>query len=54
MEFDTLVILLPKSNVGDLFYAFIYELKANFCPLVKSQVAQNEAPSLAEAITVAV
>ena len=38
-EFDTLVVLLLKSNVGDLIHAFIYELKANLCLLVKVQVA---------------
>ena len=53
-EFDTLVILLPKSNVGGLIHAFIYRLKINLCPLIKAQVAQKEAPSLAGAMTVAV
>ena len=53
-EFDMLVISLPKSNVGDLIHAFIYGLKANLYPLVKSQVAQKESLSLAEAMTVAV
>ena len=53
-EFDTLVILLPKSNVGDLIHAFKYGLKANFHILFKAQIAQKEAPSLAEAMTVAV
>ena len=52
-EFDT-VISLPQSNIGDLIHAFIYRLKANLRPLVKSQVAQKEAPSLAEAMAVAV
>ena len=53
-ELDMLVISLPKSNVGDLIHAFIYRLKANLHPLVKNQVAQKVAPSLAEAMTVAV
>ena len=53
-EFDTLVISLPKSNIGDLIHAFIYVLKANLRPLVKFQVSQKETPSLAEAMTVAV
>ena len=38
-EFDTLVVSLPKNNVGDLIHAFIYGLKVNLCPLVKDQVA---------------
>ena len=49
-----LVMLLPKSNVGDLIHAFIYEFKAHLYPLVKDQVVQMEAPSLAEVMTVAV
>ena len=53
-KFDTLVISLPESSVGDLIHAFIFGLKSNFRPLVKAQVAQKEAPSLAEAMTVAV
>ena len=53
-KFDSLVISLPGSNVGDLIHAFIYRLKANLCPLVKAQVEHKEAPSLAEAMTVAV
>ena len=35
-EFNTLVVSLPKSNVGDLIHAFIYGLKANLWPLVKA------------------
>ena len=52
--FDTLVILLPESKVGDLIHAFIYGLKENLRPLVKAWVSQKEAPSLVEAVTVAV
>ena len=54
VELDILVIFLPKSNIGDLIHAFIYGFKANLTPLVKAQVAQKEATSLAEAMTVAV
>ena len=53
-EFDTLVISLPKTNVGYLIHAFIYGLKANFCPIVRAQISQKEIPSLAEAMTVVV
>ena len=53
-EFDTLVVSLPKKNVGDLIYAFMYGLKISLCPLFKIQMAQKEALSLAEAIMVAV
>ena len=54
MEFNTLVILLFKRNFGDLIHAFLYGCKANLCPLVKAQVAYKDAPSLAEAMAVAV
>ena len=35
-EYDTLVVSLLESNVGDFIHAFIYGLKANLCPFVKA------------------
>ena len=53
-EFDTLVVSLPESNIGDLIHAFIYGLRASLRPLVKAQAAQKGEPSLAEVMTIAV
>ena len=36
VEFDTLIVSLPKSNDEDLIHAFIYFLKANLYPLIKA------------------
>ena len=33
---DTLVISLPKSDIGDLIHAFLHGLKENLQPLVKA------------------